>query len=108
MIKGSVSAERSVEIAAVYYNDLLHYILPRPQNEYDVEDIVQDIFLLFQERYANLNDDNIRAWLYKVADNKTKEKYRKIAKQEKIRLLSLFPGYEKALTLFMKWKKIIK
>ena len=91
-----ITAERSAEIARIYYNDLNNYISKRIKNKYDAEDIAQDVFLLFQERYTDLDDDNIRAWLYKVADNKIKEKYREIAKQEKLHLLSLFPGYEKS------------
>lgn len=89
-----ISADRSAEIALMYYDELLSYISLRIKNEQDAEDVVQEVFLLFQERYAILDDDNIRAWLYKVADNKIKEKYREIAKYEKERLLSLFPNYE--------------
>lgn len=53
------------------------------QKEENAADVTQEVFLIFQEKYEGLEDDYIKAWLYKVADNKIKEQFRAIAKREK-------------------------
>ena len=78
-----ISYERANEIANLYYNDIYHFCLLRLKNEEDAADVTQEVFLLFQEKYENLEDNYIRAWLYKVASNKIKEQFRAIAKREK-------------------------
>ncbi len=78
-----ISFERSTEIANLYYNDIYHLCLSRLKREEDAADVTQEVFLFFQEKYNELEDDYIKAWLYKVADNKIKEQFRAIAKREK-------------------------
>lgn len=78
-----ISFERSTEIANLYYNDIYHLCLSRLKKEENAADVTQDVFLFFQEKYNELDDDYIKAWLYKVADNKIKEQFRAIAKREK-------------------------
>ena len=78
-----ISCERAVEIAKLYYDDVYRLCLSRLRREEDAADVTQDVFLFFQEHYEELADDNIKAWLYAVANNKIKEQFRAIAKREK-------------------------
>ena len=78
-----ISFERATEIAALYYDDVYHLCLSRLKREEDAADVTQEVFLFFQEKYDELEDDYIKAWLYKVANNKIKEQFRAIAKKEK-------------------------
>ena len=78
-----ISFERATEIANLYYNDIYHLCLSRLKKEENAADVTQEVFLVFQEKHNELDDDYIKAWLYKVADNKIKEQFRAIAKREK-------------------------
>ena len=78
-----ISFERATEIANLYYNDIYHLCLSRLKNEENAADVTQEVFLFFQEKHSELEDDYIKAWLYKVANNKIKEQFRAIAKREK-------------------------
>ena len=78
-----ISFERATEIANLYYNDIYHLCLSRLKKEENAADVTQEVFLFFQEKYDELDDNYIKAWLYKVADNKIKEQFRAIAKREK-------------------------
>ena len=78
-----ISFERATEIANLYYNDIYHLCLSRLKKEENAADVTQEVFLLFQEKYEGLEDEYIKAWLYKVANNKIKEQFRAIAKREK-------------------------
>ncbi len=78
-----ISAERAKDIADLYYDDIYHLCYLRLKREEEAADVAQEVFLFFQENYDELEDDFIRAWLYKVADNKIKEEFRSIAKREK-------------------------
>lgn len=78
-----ISCERAKEIAGLYYDDVYHLCLSRLKKEEDAQDVTQEVFLLFQEKYNELEDNLIRAWLYAVANNKIKEEFRAIAKREK-------------------------
>lgn len=78
-----ISTERAREIADLYYDDVYHLCYSRLKKEEEAADVTQEVFLFFQENYNELEDNFIRAWLYKVADNKIKEEFRSIAKMEK-------------------------
>ena len=78
-----ISYERAVDIARLYYEDVYHFCYLRLENEDYAYEVTQDVFLIFQENCDGLDDSFIRAWLYKVADNKIKEKFREIARREK-------------------------
>ncbi len=78
-----ISFERATEVANLYYDDVYHLCLSRLKKEENAYDVTQEVFLFFQEKYNELDDDYIKAWLYKVADNKIKEQFRAIAKREK-------------------------
>ena len=70
-----ISAERAKEVADLYYDDVYHLCYSRLKNETDASDVTQEVFLFFQESCDELEDNYIKAWLYKVADNKIKEEY---------------------------------
>lgn len=78
-----ISAERAKEIADLYYDDIYHLCYSRLKKEQESADVTQEVFLFFQENCNELEDNYIKAWLYKVADNKIKEEFRSIAKREK-------------------------
>lgn len=98
-----ISFERATEIANLYYNDIYHLCLSRLKKEENAADVTQEVFLLFQEKYEGLEDEYIKAWLYKVANNKIKEQFRAIAKREKE--LELF---EMVYTKHMEYKELAK
>ncbi len=78
-----ISFERATEIADLYYDDVYRLCFSRLKKEEEAADVTQDVFLFFQEKYNELDDEYIRAWLYAVANNKIKEQFRVIAKREK-------------------------
>ncbi len=78
-----ISAEKAREIADLYYDDVYRLCLSRLKREADAADVTQDVFLFFQEKYSELEDDFIKSWLFAVANNKIKEEFRHIAKREK-------------------------
>ncbi len=78
-----ISAERVKEVADLYYDDIYNLCRLRLKNDDEASEVVQEVFLFFQKNYSELEDSFIKAWLYKVADNKIKEQFRSIAKREK-------------------------
>jgi len=64
------------EFSNTYYNDIFSFCCSHLKNEHDAADVTQDVFLLFTEKADTLTTQNIRAWLFSVASNKIKEKYR--------------------------------
>lgn len=78
-----ISSERAAEIALLHYDDVYRLCLSRLKREEDATDVTQEVFLFFQEKYDELEDVYIKAWLYAVANNKIKEQFRAIAKREK-------------------------
>lgn len=78
-----IDCKRAEEIAGLYYDDIYHLCLFRLKKEEDAHDVTQEVFLFFQEHCDNLEDIQIKKWLYSVADKKIKEEFKKIAKREK-------------------------
>jgi RNA polymerase sigma-70 factor (ECF subfamily) len=67
-----------------YYADLCKYCTVRmPNYRPYAEDIANEAFTLLCEKWHDLEKNNIRAWLYRVADNLLKEFVRKRAKEAK-------------------------
>lgn len=104
-----ISFERAEEIAEAYYDDVYRFCFSRIQNEEEASEVTQDVFLLFQEKCDELNDDKIRAWLYSVANNKLKEKSREIAEREKRLIFGITSGLksEDELTYEMEYEENI-
>ena len=72
-------------IARKYYNNIYTYCFSHLNcKAEEAADITQEVFLFFQEKCETLENENIQAWLYKVAKNKVHEHYRKTKKEEKL------------------------
>lgn len=91
-----ISFERAKEIADLYYDYIYQLCCSRLKREEDAFDVTQEVFLFFQEKYNELEDDYIKAWLYKVADNKIKEQFRAIAKRERELVYGTVFGVQKS------------
>jgi RNA polymerase sigma-70 factor, ECF subfamily len=62
-----------------YSSNLIRYIKSKVQNEYDAEDILQEVFLKLQRSINKLEDESkLSAYIYKVARNSIIDYYRKI------------------------------
>ena len=70
----SMSAER---IAEKYYPDIYKFCCAKCRNENVAQDITQETFLLFINKFDELTDINIRSWLLSDANNKLREYFRK-------------------------------
>ena len=75
------------EIVATYYNEIKYYCLKKTNNKADAEDCAQDVFfMLWQKRKKIDFGSNIKAWLYRAADNIIKDCLRKKAKHPDLSL----------------------
>lgn len=69
------------EITRRYYQAVYNYCQVRLKDEYAAEDCTQDVFLLLYRKMNKLKlSENIRAWLYRTADNVIRNHRRKIKK----------------------------
>ena len=87
-----LSQERLIELTQLYYHSIYRYCLSQIKNPHDAKDITQDVFFLLVERAPELEDINIRSWLYEVATRKLKENYR--SKMVASKLSSLDENYD--------------
>lgn len=65
------------KVAEKHYEKIYLYCLFQLENEYEAEEITQNVFLLFEQKRKTLTDENIKAWLYRVSDILIKEFKRK-------------------------------
>jgi RNA polymerase sigma factor (sigma-70 family) len=76
-----MSPKESGRITSAYQNEhnrLLGYIRKRIPNHVDAEDILQDIFYRLTVGFNDIRRiENLTAWLYKVADNRITDLFRK-------------------------------
>ena len=69
------------EIAEQYYNAIFRYCYVRLSDEHAAKDCTQEVFLIFFNKMDKLKlSENIRAWLYRTADN-VMSNYRKKHKE---------------------------
>lgn len=68
-----ISDNRIKEICDLYYKDVYRYCFSFVQNVDDSQDITQETFVFLIEKASELEDKNIKAWLYNVALIKTKQ-----------------------------------
>ncbi len=68
-----LSAEQVTE---KYYSDIYKFCCSRCRNADAAQDITQDTFLFFFDKYDDLKDINIRSWLLSVANNKLYDYFR--------------------------------
>ncbi len=68
----------------LYYQSIYNYCLSRVEDINSAQDCTQEVFLIMYQKINALDSCNIRAWLYRTADNIIKN-YRKVsAKQNEI------------------------
>lgn len=80
-----ISNSRIKEICDLYYKDVYRYCFSFVKNVDDSQDITQDTFKYLIEKSSELQDKNIKAWLYSVALIKIKQySNNKSAKPSKI------------------------
>jgi len=76
-----MSPKESEKISVAYKkerNRLLSYIKSRIHDRLDAEDILQDIFYQLTIGFSDIRRiENLTAWLYKVADNRITDLFRK-------------------------------
>ena len=75
-------------ICRLHYESVHKFCLNRLScNTDDADDITQEVFLFFQQKADVLEDIHIKAWLFSVANLKTKEYFRK--KNKEINFVSI-------------------
>ena len=76
--KKKSSKEELEKAAEQYYLLIYKYChLKLQSNESDTYDITNEVFVVLCEKWDNLKKENIKAWLYRTADNLLKEFFRK-------------------------------
>ena len=66
------------EIVKQYYNSIYRYCCVRLSNESDAYDCTQEVFIILYQKMDKLKiSENIRAWLYRTADNVMRNHKRK-------------------------------
>lgn len=73
-----------------YYNDIFYFCFSFLNDEEDARDVTQEVFLLLGEKAKELENINIRAWLYSTAKNRIMETRREKIKHS--RYISLDEG----------------
>lgn len=68
--------KRQQEIALEYYESIYSFCMAHLGDETDAKDVAQETFLTFVEKAEELDEANIRSWLFSTANFKIKEKYR--------------------------------
>ncbi|MCM1506646.1 MAG: sigma-70 family RNA polymerase sigma factor [Ruminococcus flavefaciens] len=66
----------------LYYQSIYNYCLSRLEDIYSAQDCTQETFLVLYKKKDSVQEDNIRAWLYRTADNIIKN-YRKVSAKKK-------------------------
>lgn len=77
---------RAAQLSKEYYATVRSHCIYLVGDEFEADDIVQNVFLLFEHKRKTLEDENVKAWLYKVTRVLVKEFFRK-QKREAERLL---------------------
>ena len=76
-----MSPFESEKISSVYQNErsrLLRYIRKRIHDRFEAEDILQDVFYQLTVGFRDIRRiENLTAWLYRVADNRIIDMFRK-------------------------------
>ncbi|MBR1591737.1 MAG: sigma-70 family RNA polymerase sigma factor [Ruminococcus sp.] len=55
--------------ANLYYRSIYNYCLVRLNDSYAAQDCTQETFFIFYKKINKLDEENIRGWLYRTADN---------------------------------------
>ena len=71
---GVIDAVKAQIVAEKYYKDIFAYCYSLTNcDKYEAEVLTQEVFLTFQEKCDELDDELILRWLLVVAKNKSKE-----------------------------------
>ena len=74
----SGNSQAVTEFYKLYSPRILHYLVVRLPREEDAQEILNDVFLDAIDSLSILKkDNNLQAWLYKIAYHKTVDYYRK-------------------------------
>lgn len=65
----------------LYYQSIYNYCLSRVEDVNSAQDCTQEVFLTMYQKINSLDSCNIRAWLYRTADNIIKN-YRKVSAKQ--------------------------
>lgn len=77
--------QRDIETAVQrYYREIYRYCFSRLIHKESVEDVVQNVFLLLQEKSDDLTAEHLRAWLYSVAQKKILEERRDAVRRSRL------------------------
>lgn len=69
--------QKTIESAVQqYYSEIYRFCFSRMINKNDVEDVVQNVFVVLQEKSDDMTSENLRAWLFSVAQRKLLEERR--------------------------------
>ena len=78
-----VNPEEIKRVCSDNYNAVYRYCLDRlGYDEHKASDATQDVFECFLMKASEVPPEKYRAWLFGVAENKVKEYWRKIAKDD--------------------------
>jgi len=71
-------------VSEQYYMLIYKYCYKKlDSNESYSSDVTNDVFVLLCEKWDNLHKDNVKAWLYRTADNMLNDFFRKNKKRRK-------------------------
>ena len=80
-----ITKDRVEELTKQYYKDVYSFCLALSKNNYeDALDITQEVFMVLTQKHSELEDNNLKHWLFSVAKYKMQEHYRTLKKHEKV------------------------
>lgn len=107
-----IENDKCEDIYNTYHNGIFRYALGLLHDMHQAEDVMQETFVRFLNSSLHIQEDKVKAWLYKVArnlcyDNLRKRK-REITYQDKAEnFYDTFAFYEMITSLSQKEKEII-
>lgn len=72
----SIDRKAIESVIRQYYGDIYRFCFSRLINKDNVEDVVQNVFVVLQEKSNELTPENLRSWLFNVAEKKLLEERR--------------------------------
>ena len=80
-----ITSKRLDEITKQYYDKVYTFCMAKSDNNPDdALDITQEVFMVLTQKKNELEDKNIKQWLFEVARHKSQEHYRQLRKHEKV------------------------
>lgn len=71
-----LSKEDIVKIIEEHHSNLYLYCVARLKNKYDADDVISEVLLLLWTKKDKLTQNNIKAWLFRSANNCIKKSFR--------------------------------